>query len=145
MNGEFMKYIGKIERIKNNEAVILITKELPCGEHCRGCSAGCKFYKSHIQVQMPSGVEVGDRMNIERTSPEMDQSSLAQYLIPALMIGLAMIFTWLIPDLRKDNRVIGLSLLMAVIASQFVLRGYSKLLMRKNAKNFTLGEKLDIE
>ena len=144
-NGENMKYIGKVERIKNNEAVILITKELPCGEHCRGCSAGCKFYKTHIQAQIPNEVKVGDRVRIERTSPEADKSSLAQYLIPALMIGLAMIFTWLIPDLRKDNRVIGLSLLMAVIASQFVLRGYSKLLMRKNAKNFTLGEKLDIE
>ena len=145
MNGEFMKYIGKIERIKNNEAVILITKELPCGELCRGCSAGCKFYKSHIQVQMPSGVEVGDRMNIERTSPEMDQSSLAQYLIPALMIGLAMIFTWLIPVFRNNNAMMGLSLLIAVIASQFALKGYSKFLMKKNAKNFSVGEKIDLK
>lgn len=144
-NGENMKYIGKVERIKNDGAVIVVTKELPCGEHCRGCSAGCKFYKTHIQAQIPNEVKVGDRVRIERTSPEADKSSLAQYLIPALMIGLAMMFTWFIPVFRNNNAMMGLSLLIAVIASQFALKGYSKFLMKKNAKNFSVGEKIDLK
>ena len=138
-----MKYIGKIDQKKNGNALITVTKELPCGQYCRGCSAGCKFYMTHIQIPVPEDIEEGDIVRIERLVEIPDKSDIGQYVIPAVMIAIFVLIMQIFPRTRGNSAMVGLSLVLGLISAHFVLKYYNRHLSRINAKNFVVGKKLD--
>ena len=138
-----MKYIGRIESRDGHTAIISVKKVLPCKDSCRSCSAGCKYYKTHIQTEVADDIKEGDYVNIERKAETSDKSEIIRYIIPTAMIVLAVVLVQLIPTARSNGLILALAILFSVISSHFVQRYYDRTYMKRNAKNFVVGKKLN--
>lgn len=138
-----MKYIGRIESRDGHTAIISVKKVLPCKDSCRSCSAGCKYYETHIQTEVADDIKEGDYVNIERKAETSDKSEIIRYIIPTAMIVLAVVLVQLIPAARSNGLILALAILFSVISSHFVQRYYDRTYMKRNAKNFVVGKKLN--
>lgn len=138
-----MKYIGKIESRDGRTAVISVKKVLPCKDRCRNCSAGCKYYETHIQTEVVDDIKEGDYVNLERKAETSDKSEIIRYIIPAAMIVLAVVLVQLIPAARSNGLILASAILFSVISSHFVQKYYNKTSMKQNARNFVVGKKID--
>ena len=138
-----MKYIGRIESRNDQDAVILVKKVLPCKDSCRSCSAGCKYYETHIYTEVADDIKDGDYVNIERKAETSNKSEIIRYIIPTAMIILAVVLVQLIPAARSNGLILALAILFSVISSHFVQKYYDKTSMKRNARNFVVGKKIE--
>lgn len=138
-----MAFTGMVEKKKGSMAVILIKKMLPCGDSCRSCSAGCKFYSLHIQTEVADDINEGDYVSVEQKSEVADNNGIISYVISAAMIALSVLLVQLIPQVRNSSSILASAILISAIASHCVQKYCDKISMKKNAENFIVGKKLD--
>lgn len=138
-----MALIGIIEKKKKNTATILVKKVLPCGDKCRNCSAGCKLYSIHIQKEVGDDFMEGDCLKVLQKDEKALNSSVVQVAIPVILIAGSIIIAQLIPGIENKGAATGLSVLASIVGTQFLLKVYDKMQMKKNAEHFILGEKCD--
>ncbi|HBD63168.1 MAG TPA: hypothetical protein DC038_01905 [Clostridiales bacterium] len=138
-----MKFTGMVEKKRGSVAVILVKKVLPCGDSCRSCSVGCKFYSMHIQTEVADDINEGDYVSVEQKSEVADNSGITRYVISAAMIALSVLLVQLIPQVRNSSSILASAMLISAIASHYVQKYCDKISMKKNAENFIVGKKLN--
>lgn len=138
-----MAFTGMVEKKKGSVAVILVKKVLPCGDSCRSCSAGCKFFSMHIQTEVADDINQGDCVIVEQKSEVADNSGIIRYAIPVAIIALSVLLVQLIPQMRNSSSILASAILISAIASHHVQKYCDKISMKKNAENFIVGKKLD--
>lgn len=140
-----MALIGIIEKKKGNTATILVKKVLPCKDKCKNCSAGCKLYSIHIQKEVSDDINEGDCVKVLQKGEAALNSSVIQVVITACLVIGSIIIVQLIPQLKNKGIATALALLASIIMTQFTLKLYDKMQMKKNAIHFILGEKCDCQ
>jgi len=138
-----MAFTGMVEKKKGSVAVILVKKVLPCGDSCRSCTAGCKFYSMHIQTEVADDINEGDYVSVEQKSEVADNSGITRYVISAAMIALSVLIVQLIPQMRNSSSILASAILISAIASHYLQIYCDKISMKKNAENFIVGKKLN--
>lgn len=133
-----MALIGKIEKKKDNTAIILVKKILPCGDNCKSCSAGCKFYSIYIQTEVSDDINVGDIVNVKQKDDATLNNRIMQYALPVTLIMGSIIIVNIIPQFENKGLASALAVLGSIIAAQFALKIYDKLQMKKNANHFVV-------
>ena len=133
-----MKLTGKIETIKGNLATILVTKELPCGDKCRSCSAGCKHFSLHIQKEVDENVMIGDIVKVEQKGDAPINNTFIRYAIPVALIACSLIIVELLPIKENVPGILTLAILISIIASYFISKIYDKMLMKRISKHYII-------
>lgn len=78
-----MNCIGKITKIENDTARVLVMQTSMCGENCAGCSGGCKSTYQTVEAKLcVDGAEEGDTVRLDLSGKTVLSGAAIVYLIP---------------------------------------------------------------
>lgn len=138
-----MEQVGKIERIDNNIATILVKRVSACGDSCASCSAACMQKGIKIQTEVAPGFKAGDYVEITTENEIMFRHILMLYGMPlCILLGTIFISNFLLKgNLNKDpiSAVLGL---LSLGLSYVILKKYDSREMKNRPVKYTVAKKL---
>ena len=81
-----MQVNGKVTGVlKNNRAMVEITRASACGENCVSCG-GCSEKKSTIIAEFDGDIEINDEVFLEMSNNKFFKLSILIFILPILSI-----------------------------------------------------------
>ncbi len=101
-----MEQIGVVTGINHDMAEMTIERMSACGEHCKGCTAGCEIKNHVIQVPNSLNAKVGDRVALMSESKLILKYLLLIYGVPFVGLVLGMFIGYGIFGKAKEGLII---------------------------------------
>lgn len=138
-----MEQVGKIEKIDENIATILVKRVSACGDNCASCSSACRQKGIEIQAEVTSDIKVGDYVEITTENEVMFKHILMLYGTPfVIMLGTIFGVMFIMQNSVNKDLISALSGIASLGVSYFILKNYDKKEMKKNAIKYTVAKKL---
>lgn len=126
-----MREIGVVTEIKGKTAVVSVDKKAEC-DGCGLCLFKDGVNKATFYATIENNVQVGDTVEIERSDSGKFSGVLLAFLVPLVLIGLAVALNYLF--IKKEIWILILSALFIAVW-YVILAGIDKRLKGKNAFN----------
>ncbi|MCI5675148.1 MAG: SoxR reducing system RseC family protein [Ezakiella sp.] len=83
---EFMKIIGRVEKINNNKAYISLLRASACGANCESCSGSCETITHMIEVDNNINAQKGEVVEVKMQEKDGLRASIILYFIPFISL-----------------------------------------------------------
>lgn len=133
---------GKVLKVENGHAEILVKRVLPCGDACRKCSAGCYIEADIIKVKAGEDVRFGDLLEI---LVEKGKGSISETMRNGISLGvmfLSVITAYLLSPSEYKAQFSGIALFAGILLSHFAVKEAEKIALRRGSVKHTVIGKL---
>lgn len=137
-----MNQVGKIEQINGAKAIVSVKRASACGDSCNNCGGSCTQNSIRIETDVTGDYKVGDYVEITTGSETMLKHVLVLFGVPLLIMLIVIVTIQLVSDSPGKDIISGISSILSLAVSSFILKAYDKKEMKKNALKFTIGKKL---
>ncbi len=137
-----MNQVGKIEQINGAKAIVSVKRVSACGDSCNNCGGSCTQNSIRIETDVTGDYKVGDYVEITTGSETMLKHVLVLFGVPLLIMLIVIVTIQLVSDSPRKDIISGISSVLSLAVSSFILKAYDKKEMKKNALKFTTGKKL---
>lgn len=129
---------GKVLKVENGHAEILVKRVLPCGDACRKCSAGCYIESDVIKIKETEGMKAGDLLEILVEKGKGSISEIERYGISLAAMLLSVVIAYIAAPAEYKAQVSGAALFVGIILSHFAVKEAEKIAVRRGSVKHTI-------